>query len=181
MIKTTKRDLEIIALLNKLKVLSSTQLQRLFFNGHSSHQSRRCKQLVNHKKIKVYRKSVYEENIYYLKSKPRQQEKSMLLLSEFYTQLIVNEINVVDIKREYTIEKIRADAFITIEKDGFYFDYLIEVDLTHWNGLKYLKVEQPLPPIISISPYKRSYPKELEVYYVNKDFSNLCDLLSILC
>lgn len=180
MIKTTKRDIEIIKLLDKLKILSSSQLQRLFFNGHSSHQSRRCRQLVNHKKIKVYRNSVYEENIYYLKRRPRQQEKSMLLLSEFYTQLITSGIKVVNIEREHTIEKVRADGFITIEKDGFYFDYLIEVDLTHWNGIKYLKVEQPLPPIISISPYKRKYPKELEVYYISKDFSNINDFLSIL-
>lgn len=180
MIKTTQRDIEIIELLEKLKILSSTQLQRIFFNGHSSHQSRRCKQLVNHKKLKVYRKSVYDENIYYLKSRPRQQEKSMLLLSEFYTQLVDKEINVVDIKREHTIEKIRADGIITIEKDGFYFDYLIEVDLTHWNGLKYLTVKEPLPPIISISPFKRKYPKELEVYYVDKDFTNIDDFLCIL-
>lgn len=180
MIKTTKRDIEIIALLEKLKVLSSTQLQRLFFNGHSSHQSRRCRQLVNHKKLKVYRNSVYEENVYYLKKRPRQQEKSMLLLSEFYTQLIVNNINVTNIKREYKIEKIRADGIITIERNGFYFEFLIEVDLTHWNGGKYLTVEQSLPPIISISPFKRNYPKELEVYFINKDFSNLKDFLSIL-
>lgn len=181
MLKTTKRDLEIIALLEKLKVLSSGQLQRLFFNGHSSHQSRRCKQLVNHKKIKVYRKSVYDENVYYLKKRPRQQEKSMLLLSEFYTQLIVNGINVVDIKREYVIESIRADAKLTIERDGFYYDFLVEVDLTHWNGIKYLRIEQPLPPIVSISPFKRSYPSDLEVYFVNKDFSNINAFLSTLC
>lgn len=180
MISTTNRDLQIIKTLEMLKIMTSSQLQRLFFNGNQSHQSRRCRQLVNHKKIKVYRNSVYEENIYYLKRKPRQQEKSMLLLSEFYVNLITNGVNVTEFKREYTLEKIRADGFMSIRRKGFDYDFLIEVDLTHFDGFKYLKVKNPLPPIISISPYKRPYPKELEVYHIKKDFSNFKDFLSLL-
>lgn len=180
MISTTKRDLEIIETLEILKVMTSSQLQRLFFNGNQSHQSRRCKQLVNHKKLKVYRNSVYEENVYYLKRKPRQQEKSMLLLSEFYVKLSTAGVNIIDFKREYTLGKIRADGYMVIEIGGFHYDFLIEIDLTHCDGFKYLKVKEPLPPIISISPFKRKYPQDLEVYHISKDFKNFADFLSVL-
>lgn len=180
MISTTERDLQIIKTLEILKVMTSSQLQRLFFNGNQSHQSRRCRQLVNHKKIKAYRKSVYDENVYYLKRKPRQQEKSMLLLSELYVNLVTNHVNILEFKREYTLEKVRADGFMTIEKDGFKYDFLIEIDLTHFDGFKYLKVKNPLPPIISVSPFKRKYPQELEVYHIKKDFSNFDDFLTLL-
>lgn len=180
MISTTKRDLEIIQTLQILKVMSSSQIQRLFFNGNQSHQSRRCHQLVNHKKIKVYRNSVYEENVYYIKRRPRQQEKSMLLLSELYVKLKTSGINIIDFQREYTLEKVRADGFMTIEKNGFKYDFLIEIDLTHCDGFKYRKVNSMLPPIISVSPYKRKYPQELEVYHISKTFSNFKDFLSVI-
>lgn len=180
MISTTQRDLEIIQTLNMLKIMTSSQIQRLFFYGNQSHQSRRCRQLVNHKKIKVYRKSVYEENVYYIKKKPKQQEKSMLLLSEFYVRLKTSGINIVNFQREYTIGKVRADGFMTIEREGFEYDFLIEIDLTHCDGFKYLKIKEPLPPIISISPYKRKYPQQLEVYHISKTFSDFKHFLSVI-
>ena len=43
MIKLQKRDVEIIETLKNLKVMTSSQIQRLFFNNCQQAQSRRCK------------------------------------------------------------------------------------------------------------------------------------------
>lgn len=178
MIKQTQRDIEMIYTLDLLKVMTSKQLQRLFFYGNQGHQSRRCKQLVDHKKIKCSSLGNWQQNIYYLKRKPKQQLKSMLLLSEFYVRMIEAGYEILFFKREYVIPdtNIRADGFMVAKKDSDIFEFIIEIDLTHFDGYKYeaeMIKGTIFNPIVSISPYKRRYCKELTVYYINKDFINI--------
>ena len=182
MIVLTKRDQEIIKTLETLKILKTSQIQRLFFSTQPGC-ARRLKQLVNHKKIKVH-KEQYQENIYYHKKLIRQQRKSCLLLSEFYVQCVENGVDIVEFKREYNIPntKIRADGFMKIKINDITYDYLIEVNLTHFDGWKY---EKELPnkkfnPIISISPFKRKYSDKLETYHIKQDFTNFKDILCLL-
>lgn len=184
MIRLQKRDMELIETLNTLKVLTSSQIQRLFFDNLQPAQSRRCKQLVNHKHIKCCNQGVWQENLYYIKKKPTQQLKSMLLLSEFYVLLKENNVNINYFQREYIIPhtNIRCDAYMIFERDDFEYEIIIEVDLTHWDGWKYekeLMKGTKFPPLIYISPCKRKYNENLEAYYIKKDFSNFKDILTL--
>lgn len=184
MIRLQSRDIQIIETLKKLKVISSSQMQRLFFNNCQQSQSRRCKTLVNHKFIKVFNMGLWQENVYYIKRKPTQQLKSMLLLTELYVRLVEEGIHILDFQREYCIPDtdIRCDGYFIFEKDGFNYDIIIEIDLTHcnvWKYDKYLLKGYAFPPLITVSPYKRQYSQQLEHYHVKVDLSNLKDIIQI--
>lgn len=184
MIKLQPRDLEIIEALNQLKVISSSQMQRLFFNGCQQSQSRRCKKLVNHKVIKSFRPGVWQENVYYIKRKPTQQLKSMLLVTELYVQLVEYGVHVLDFTREYCIPDtdIRCDAHFLFESEGYNYEVIVEIDLTHcntWKYEKYLVENYIFPPLITVSPFKRQYSEKLEHYHIKVDFSNLKDIIQI--
>lgn len=185
MINLTKRDLDIIETLKKVRVLTSSQMQRIFFNDSQTYQSKRCKKLVNHKKIKVSSLGVWQENIYYLKSKPRQQIKSIILLSEFYTQIINNGFDIKEFKREYYIPEvnIRADGYMICTKNGVEYEFLIEVDLTHSNPYKYkiaLENGYLFPELVVISPCRRKYDNRLIIHNINHDFSNMKNFINKL-
>ena len=184
MIKLQNRDLEIIETLKNLKVMSSSQIQRLFFNNSQQAQSRRCKKLVNHKYIKTFSPGVWQENIYYVKRKPTQQLKSMLLVSELYVQLISAGVHVLDFTREYCIPEtdIRCDAHFLFEREGYNYEIIVEVDLTHcntWKYEKYLKNNFVFPPLLTISPYKRNYSEQLLHYHIKSDMSNFKNIIEI--
>lgn len=182
MIVLTERDIKIIDTLKKLKIMTTSQIQRLFFTTQPGC-ARRLKQLVNHKKIKVHKEN-FHENIYYYGKLIRQQRKSCLLLSEFYTQCIINDIDIIEFKREYWIPdtKIRTDAMMKIRIGDHIYEYWIEVDLTRYDSWKYeLELsKRKLCPIISISPFKRQYSDRLETYHIKQDFTNFNNLVCLL-
>ena len=182
MIVLTARDNQIIDTLKILKIMTSSQIQRLFFTTQPGC-SRRLKQLVNHKKIKVHKEN-FQENIYYHSKLIRQQRKSCLMLSEFYVQCIVNDIKIIEFKREYYIPntKIRTDGIMKIMINDQIYEYWIEVDLTRFDSWKYEKELKNIKmcPIISISPFKRQYSDLLEVYHVKHDFADFDKLLCLL-
>lgn len=183
-ISLTKKDLEIIKTIEKLKVMSSSQIERLFYY-HKSNQCRRCKQLVNHKKIKSFRQGFGKEIIYYYKRKPTQQLKSMLLISELYVQLneLSKELNfeLIDFTREYKVTisenfSIRPDAYFIIKKNNIEYDYFVELDNTKdFSSDKYYKAMKEgfyPPPILSISNRKRIIYEGMDVVKIKLDLSD---------
>jgi hypothetical protein len=176
--------MELIETVKKLKVITSSQIQRLFYS-HKESQCRRCKQLVNNKKIKCYREGFGSEMIYYYKRKPTQQIKSMLTISEMYVQIyeLSKELgfDILDFQREYSIEiepnfTIRPDAYLLISKDGIESEFFIEVDNTKdFSSDKYFKAMKlgyfP-PPIISVSNRKRIIYEGMDVIKIKFDLSN---------
>ena len=181
----TKKDIELIETVKKLKVMTSSQIERLFYN-HKQNQCRRCKQLVNHKKIKCYRDGFGSEMIYYHKRKPTQQVKSMLLVSEFYVQVheLSKELNfeIIDFQREYTVQvsddfTIRPDAYLLISKNGMESEFFIEIDNTKdFSSDKYykaMKLGYFPPPILSVSNRKRVIYDGMDVIKIKLDLSNL--------
>ena len=160
-IKMTARDEELIETLKMLKIMTSSQIERLFFS-HKSAQCRRCRQLVKHKKIKCHKDNdkPWEEVKYYYKRMPRQQVKSMLTVSEFYVRMKTLGIEIVDFQREYSIEiekdfVIRPDARIIVKHKDRDYEFLVEVDNTKcFSADKYYKAIKSgfkCPPIIAIS------------------------------
>ena len=173
MIIMTQRDYELIQTVDTLRLMSATQIERLFYSSQQA-QSYRCKKLVDHKKLKRFRKDNWSPYLYYLGKKPKQVQ-SILAISEFYTRCITSNLNVTYIEREkrFVLEEgkftLIPDATITIEKDGVEYEFFIEVDNTkELTTAKYYRAFKEYgflpPPIISISNRRRrDIFKELEV------------------
>ena len=173
MIVMTQRDYDIIQTVDTLRILSATQIERLFYSSQQA-QALRCKKLVDHKKLKRIRKDNWSPYLYYLGKKPKQIQ-SILATSEFYTRCITSGLNVTYIEREKPFVlgdgrfTLIPDAVITIEKDSVEYEFFIEVDNTkELSTAKYYKAYKEYgflpPPIISISDRRRrDIFKELEV------------------
>ena len=173
MIVMTQRDYDIIKTVDTLRILSATQIERLFYSSQQA-QALRCKKLVDHKKLKRIRKDNWSPYLYYLGKKPKQIQ-SILATSEFYTRCITSGLNVTYIEREKPFIlgngkfTLIPDAVITIEKDGVEYEFFIEVDNTkELSTAKYYKAYKEYgflpPPVISISDRRRrDIFKELEV------------------
>ena len=173
MIVMTQRDYDIIQTVDTLRILSATQIERLFYSSQQA-QALRCKKLVDHKKLKRIRKDNWSPYLYYLGKKPKQIQ-SILATSEFYTRCITSGLNVTYIEREKPFVlgdgrfTLIPDAVIIIEKDGVEYEFFIEVDNTkELSTAKYYKAYKEYgflpPPIISISDRRRrDIFEELEV------------------
>lgn len=186
MIQITDKDIKIINTVDTLRVLTSTQIERLFYSSQQA-QSHRCKQLVDHRKLKRFRENNWTPYIYYLGRRPSQL-KSILAISEFYTLCMVNNLNVTYIEREKRISFnndefiIVPDAVITIESDGVEYEFFIEVDNTkELSTNKYYRAFKEYgfipPPIVSISNRRRrNVFSELEVIKLKMDLSDFSNI-----
>lgn len=186
MIQITDKDMKIINTVDTLRALTSTQIERLFYSSQQA-QSHRCKQLVDHRKLKRFRENNWTPYIYYLGRRPAQL-KSILAISEFYTLCIVNNLNVTYIEREKHISFnndefiIVPDAVITIESDGVEYEFFIEVDNTkELSTNKYYRAFKEYgfipPPIVSISNRRRrNVFSELEVIKLKMDLSDFSNI-----
>ena len=186
MVVLTQRDNEIIQAVTTLKALTSTQIERLFYSSQQA-QSKRCKQLVNHKKLKRFRVNNWTPYIYYIGKKPSQLQ-SILAISEFYTLCVVNGLNVTYIEREKRYEfndgefVIVPDALIIIEYCGVEYEFFIEVDNTkELSTSKYYRAYMEYgflpPPVISISDRKRRNIFDgLEIIKLKLNLSNFNEI-----
>lgn len=170
--RLTKRDICIIEKVKEFKVLSSSQIQRLF-NMNQSTCSKRMSFIVDNikdiKKIgyvptynfydEKYKGILRNENIYYYKRKGKSITHD-LLVNEFYIRLLElsNEenFNIIEFTKEYPITVddefvVRADAKIILEYDNQEFgtkvpttyEYLLEVENNKsFNGNKYKMLKE---------------------------------------
>ena len=183
----TNRDIQIIETIKEFRILSSSQIQRLF-NISKYICSRRMIEITNNiKEVKVKRynpiNNVYDnkykgilknENIYYYKKKPSAIVHD-LLVNEFYLKLLeIDDFNVKEFKKEYRISMddefvVRADAYILMEIEGKEYEFLLEVENNKsFNNYKYSKLMEqgyvPLPIIVSTD--RRIYNNNLEIIRV---------------
>lgn len=175
----TDKDYEILETLKMLKIMTSTQIQQLFF-AHRSGQCRRCRQLVDNKKIKCFRENIPGAEVkYYYKRKPTQQVKSMLTVSEFYVRMKLTGIKIISFQREYSVRvsenfTVRPDARMIVEHEGVEYEFFVEVDNRKtFSSDKYykgMKLGYIPPPIISISDLPRKIYGSLEVIKMNMSF-----------
>ena len=165
-----------------MRALTASQIQRLFYSSQQA-QAKRCKQLVDHKKLKRLRINNWTPYIYYLKKKPKQLT-SILAISEFYTLCKTKGVNITYFEREKRYEFgngefiLIPDAVMTIQKDGVTYDFFIEVDNTkELSTSKYYRAYKQYqyipPPIISISNRRRrGVFDELELIKLKMDLSD---------
>lgn len=178
----TDRDKEIVETLKILKVMTSSQVQRLFFTSQQL-QSRRCNKLVDQKKIKKYRdnSNPFAETRFYCKRKPTQQEKSMLTISEFYVRLKTTPgIEVLEFKREFSVDivkgfTIRPDARVLVKCMDQEYEFFVEVDNTKRFSVdkyyKALKNGYYPPTIVSISNYPIKKYNCLDIIHIDMELN----------
>lgn len=189
----TNRDIDIIRKIEDFKLLSSSQIQRLF-NMNQPKVSKRMNIIVRDiKDIKCsrynptnnfyndkYKPILKNENVYYWKRKPKAIMHD-LLVNEVYLYLL-DKYNIISFDKEYRISVddefvVRSDIYTVMEYKGKEYEFIFEIENNKsFNNYKYNKlIEQGYicPPIVVISDRRVYNNRGIEII---KSKLNLSDL-----
>jgi len=182
----TPRDKKAIEFIEKFKIASTSTLQTLFYVSERVAQ-RRLTLLTEHKELKRTREHISKEYLYYIK-KPKQL-KHMLLLTDFYREVVKAGIEVIAFENEVTIfEGLRPDGFITYSYNGNTFIAFIEVhisnnklDLDKYKRLlktgAYKKVLPIFPKLIVITNKNIPESKDFKILQISEEMGNINNLI----
>lgn len=134
----TKRDQDIINLLDDFHIATTNQIHRLFFQNTSyRYTTKRLEYLFNQNYIKRTKSTIDNCFAYYTDKKPIQIHHD-LIRSEIYSRIKI-KYDLLEWSNEFTIESIRPDALCYIKDNGIIFPLLVEVHLSNkFNFDKYL-------------------------------------------
>lgn len=189
----TNRDIEIIEFIKEFKLLSSSQIQRLF-NMTQPKTSKRMNYIVeNIKEVKKYRYNptnnfytdkyrniLKNENVYYYNKKPSAIMHD-LLTNEVYLYL-KERFDIIAFEKEYRISMddefvVRADVYFVMQHENKEYEFLIEVENNKsFNNYKYNKLLDQgyiAPPIIVISDRRAYGTKGLDIIKTRLNMSDL--------
>lgn len=169
--KLMNRDQNIISLLNTVKVLDTSTITNLFFNGSLRSCQKRLSILNECGYIKRFRDNVWSQYIYYIGHKPKQWSHDMYV-GKLLSYLKQHDIEVMKVKGSSKIGNIITDSIIVIRIN---------------NTIKFLLVEIELHPRIeTVNKYKDLYrnnkykdygfniePKVLLITNSNKIYNSL--------
>lgn len=140
MIKIGRRDEEIKQFLEAVGVADTNTIANIFFNGGIRNCQKRTKQLVENGFIKCFRPSIFEQNIFYSKTKCKNY-KHKIVFSQLIGELYRLNIEVLKYKTPYKINECIADGIVVIRIDNEVRIYYVEVELSKkLNTDKYLKL-----------------------------------------
>ena len=140
MIKIGRRDEEIKQFLEEVGVADTNTLANIYFNGGIRQTQKRTKQLVENGFIKVFRPSIFEQNIFYVKIKPRNW-KHKIVFSQLIGELYKLNVEILKYKTPYKINDCIADGIVVIRIDDEIRIYYVEIERTKYlNQNKYLKL-----------------------------------------
>lgn len=162
MIRLTDRDKKIKSFLEEVTIASTSTISEIFFNGSLRSCQYRLRQLVDYKIIKSFRPSIIEENLFYIKNKPRNY-KHKLIFSDLLRELHRLNIEVLKYRCPYVIESnagtVIADGLIVIRTDQ----------------VKIFFVEGELSKKLNVSKYE-------SLYYSRREWKEIFPVYpSILC
>ncbi len=134
----TKREQDVICMLEDFHIATTNQIFMLFFKNTSL---RYCQTRLSYLKkenvIKKTRSTIDNCNAYYITNKKPIQVHHDLLRAELYAKISC-KYTVLEWFNEYSIENIRPDAFAYIKDNGIVFPIFIEVHLSNkFNFEKY--------------------------------------------
>lgn len=203
-IRLTDRDRQILDFLENHTIITSSQLQRIF-NMSLTVQHKRLNKLVecipNLKKVryepemnlfsnKAYKELLKNENYYYLNRRPKNIEHE-LLMNEFYIMLLeqskMYNFEILEFNCKYVIDmddfRVRPDAYILLKRDGFEYEYLLELENNkYFNCEKYYALEKRgyiIPKLLICTDRKvKFYLKSTEYIRIKlcmSDFSKIID------
>lgn len=183
MIVITDRDNRIKEFLDEVQVASTKTLHILFFENTSIRNcTKRLKQLVDIKFIKVYRQDMLSQNVYYSKSRPKNINHKVVF-SELLAELKQQNIEVIKYKCPYKIGEVIADGLIVIRVNEEVKIYFVEGEISKkLNTKKYedlyysRKYKEKMPvmgSILLISNKGYTQSNVLDIKTCKLDFSDL--------
>lgn len=175
----TERDKRVIKFIEDNKTATTNTIADIFYPCLRVAQHR-LKLLTENKVLKRHRDNYTSQYYYYIR-KPKQVRHS-LLVTDFYNEL--NKIAKIELfKTEFTIEDIRADAFIAYEINNKKRIAFLEVQISNapldvekyeklYKSRKYKNYFPAFPVIIAVT--NKNIPKtNLKVIKVNENIENL--------
>ena len=188
MIKIGRRDEEIKQFLEAVGVADTNTLANIYFNGGIRQTQKRTKQLVENGFIKCFRPSIFEQNIFYSKTKCKNY-KHKIVFSQLIGELYRLNIEVLKYKTPYKINECIADGIVVIRIDNEVRIYYVEVELSKkLNTDKYLKLHYERaykeaglpfePSILCITDKNINMDNTvLDIRVINLKFDNLLEVI----
>ena len=188
MIKIGRRDEEIKQFVQNTGCCDTNTIASIFFNGGIRNCQKRMKQLTENGFVKVFRPSIFEQNIFYVKTKPRNW-KHKIVFSQLIGELYRLNIEVLKYKTPYKLNNCIADSIVVIRIDDEIRIYYVEIERTKYlNQNKYLKlhydrswktVGMPFEPSILVITDKNINTDNtvLDIRKVNLNFDNLLEVI----
>lgn len=178
----TKRDRELYEKIEKFKILNTSQIHKLIYPTVSEKFCReRLKKLADRKILKRVRYHIDQEFIYYQGKLPSQLMHRLLLIN---TYIALNKPTLFDI--EYSIENLRADAYMESVKNDKLYSFFIEIHRNNdFNFTKYQeffergydKYFTVFPRIIIVTDKKLKIPNtKLRFIVIKNNMSNIEDV-----
>ena len=180
------RDEEIIEFLNNCKCADTKTLSNIFFGGGLRTAQLRLQKLQCNDYIKAFRPGLLEQNIYYVKHKPKSY-KHAIKVSQFIGELYKLGIEVIKYRVPYKISNIIADGLFVIRFNGEVKILFLEVELTkYFNLTKYQELYYSrawkdvfpiFPSIVVASDKKVELDNKFNIIKIDTDFENIQDLI----
>ncbi|WP_139905601.1 hypothetical protein [Clostridium thermarum] len=138
-------DKDILIHIEKHKVITIKQCQRIFYNTENGYNyaQRKLRDLELRGLLKSYQNSVTKEKVYYVQDKISAHD---IYILDFYSKLFESGCKNIEIKKEprYLKGMLRPDGFFKFEFDGYLYFILLEVDLTHFTGMSKFQLYEKL-------------------------------------
>ena len=191
MIRLTSRDEKIKSFLEEVTIASTSTISEIFFNGSLRSCQYRLRQLVDYKIIKSFRPSIIEENLFYIKNKPRSY-KHKIIFSDLLGELHKLNIEVLKYRCPYVIESnsgtVIADGLIVIRTDRvkiFFVEGELskKLNISKYESLYYSRewkeVFPVMPSILCISDKRIDVDHNvLDIRKVNLNFDKLEEIIN---
>lgn len=172
--------MEVISFIEALGAADTNQIDRLFFNRLRIAQ-RRLKRITEESDIKRCRDPVTNRYIYYT-SKAQLQHK--LIRTELYLRMKQGPGNILNFATEYTIDNVRADAFVIYECLKKVYLMFVEVqtsnnpvDLAKYESLFFARKFPVFPRLVVVTDKKVENNSRLTVKIIPTNLSNWEDCL----
>lgn len=188
MIKITDRDEKIKQFVQNTGCCDTNTIANIFFNGGIRNCQKRMKLLTENGFIKVFRPSIFEQNIFYVKIKPRNW-KHKIVFSQLIGELHKLNVEILKYKTPYKINDCIADGIVVIRIDNEIRIFYVEVELSKkLNTDKYIKLHYeraykeaglPFEPSILVITDKNINTDNtvLDIRKVNLNFEGLLEVI----
>lgn len=186
----TDRDNLFLSFIEDYGSLTARQASELFFEGSYESARRRLKYYKDIGRLSYYTSSYNKEKVYYSDEEKKLSPHYLFVVDYIcYLKKRGCKIKKIIFHPEYLERKIKPDAFVSFEYNGFLYLTLLEVDYTHYtDNIKFKKYEQlyfkkdeveefmgqfPAIVVARTRPSIRYSSKYLEIIYTNLQFDKV--------
>lgn len=176
--KKEQRDREIVDFVSDFKIVSSRQLQYLFFSDVSESMYRKVlSRLHDEKQLNRYQENINKPYLYYIGKQPKQVDHSLLTI-DLYIEMKKLGWNVVKFLPSVQIGNLRPDAIAIVEFRDTLYAFFVETQLHGTMEDCTAKYKELFYDFDSWKKYFDSFPNVLVVtnrkeYMIYEEFKTL--------